>query len=747
MSNYLPPYLMASKPLPFEEDTFEFNLEKNENIEPSSPLDPSLFSFLQEPPTLESDLDHSRFSQVRPIPKSENGINESLKKSNGNEDFLKELDDWKKLFDGILNEYKNIIGKHKDVLDFLKNFNNCRDELQTHFPSEDLNLIHDYLNAGYAGIKILKPLNKAALHAVKWFALQKAKKELDMLLARHKDELNEKKLPYSKDKIIAQCYKNLENEQQNAVNKSTNEILKLTTYHFVPLYVSNSINLLPNNVKKYCKLGCAISKESSELMETWGNRKIFKGWLQRLNTHRHVNIDDAQTLQHQLKNDIKIFLKNLKKCDSSEEAQDLLGEFDIVFDVPKDLSDWREILKNKKLKEFFSHQYQCHKGQFLEFDQNSLRSLLQKRENNERLMHFDRMLLSLEKLNFIYEGFTDLSITEIKAQLKDNHIDFEKIPNFPATKEEWNSKIVDIDFNILLCTEWVTYNETADRLLRQGIEVSLLLKINNESNILMFRGIEHVLSIIFIGFRMSSYIPGLQKGLERIYINPFLADLPIPAIGLLKILTPRYNFTLDGLFILAIHHCVGRYYKPHEYSMEGYYISFLISWSKLTAQIEFCLYHVKKILLALQTEFIEKLILKIQPTVMDERYDELKIALVAYNAKTKEYQIQLNQQLKQLKLKDLDTLLQPNDVKVSGPNGEENYSPLQNLIDTLKGVDKECLSESTLDYFKEHLGIDLKQEDEEMIPKQIEKFFTRSENDFFNSYKHNRENFLSNIAN
>ncbi|CUI17698.1 Conserved hypothetical protein [Candidatus Protochlamydia naegleriophila] len=747
--------LLPEKSL-FEGKTYQFNSTMEVNLAKAScdlsnafysriKLDPSA---LQQQKTFLPSVKAIQTVPVTFVPPSNqapsNDTSEKESSAELDKRFHAELNEWKTKFKHILLDCKAESEKHKFLFEFSKNIHLFAEEFQSVckglLSSNESTLIWEYLDAAHEGVKFFKPLDNAALNAAKWFMIHQAKKELDQIYLQRPKTTNVK-IAIERQKCFDQCFKELEEAREKAQRDCTNQLAKLAAHQIIPHFLSDTLGLLPKATKKCCKLAADIQKNICSLSEFWKAFHLQKNWTQQLQPKLTVDLQYNQEFQQERKNELQAFMNSLSECQNMDEVRRILKRFRIECELPKEMQGWQALLESEKFKAFLESSYQAYTGKVIAASPEDIHALLQKRQRS-----FDLCVhIALGKLDPLFASCTSLSFEEIQAKLKQNHMDLSLIEGAPRNKVEWDDQIADNDgvLRIYLCSQWVNYQQAASQLVEQGTRASLLTKIQTEKKLLAFRGIEQVVGAVLIGLKIALYLPGICMYLERYCLNYFVSNLPLPGLGLLAILSADRDVTIDALFTAALAYCIGAYYKPNEYNLEGYKIHFRIEWSKFKAQLVSYHHRVKQLLLMIQINLIENCVLGIKNDSqdVDRRFQELRDALSVYILNNKAYQAQLDKQLDDLKLKDINLLIQPQSIP--GPNGEEDYSPLKQLIAALEEIDSDCISEGTKNFFEEHLGINLEQ-DQEKLKSKVEKFFIQSESKFFRSFKQNHANFIQN---
>ncbi len=658
--------------------------------------------------------------------------------------FHAELNEWKAKFKHVLSDCEVSADKHKFLFEFSKNIHLVAEEFQAVCKDilsvKESALIWDYLDGAYEGVKFFKPLDIAGLNAVKWFMIHQAKKELDQIYIQRSKTTNAK-IALERQKCFDLCFNQLEKAREKAQRDCTSQLAKLAVYQIVPHFLSETLELLPKVTKKCCKLAADIQKNITSVSDFWKAFHLQKKWVQQLQPKLVVDIQYDPEAQEKYKNELQAVMQDLTECQNIDEVKRILKRFRIKCELPKEIQEWKTLLESEKFKAFLESSYQAYTGKFITTTPEEIQALLQKRQQSFDL----NVHAALHKFDSLFASCTTLTFEEIEAKLKQNHMDLSLIEGAPTNKTEWDDQIAEVDgiLRIYLCSQWVHYQQAASQLAEQGARASLLAKIKTEKKLLAFRGIEQVIGSVLIGLKIALYLPGICFYLERYCLNYFVSNLPLPGLGLLAILSGDKDVTIDALFTAALAYCVGAYYKPNEYNLEGYKIHFRLEWSKFKAQLVYFHHRIKQLLLMIQINLIESCVLRIKndSQAVDRRFQVLKDALSVYALNNKAYQAQLEKQLDELKLKDVNRLIQPHSIP--GQNGEEEYTPLKQLIAALEEIDPECLSENTKDFFQEHLGIDLEQKPEKLKSK-VEKFFIQSESGFFKDFQKNHAAFVLN---
>ncbi|WP_068469119.1 hypothetical protein [Candidatus Protochlamydia phocaeensis] len=660
------------------------------------------------------------------------------------EDYIQRLENLEKIFDKIVKDTDKHLAGYKDLWMHVKNAYHFKEELMGFLKevisSDTCDHISDNIDNIYDPLKVFKPLGAAALNAVKYVALQQARKELD-----HIQKGIQKQSKHYKLKNIQRRLERLSNrikeEQQEAINDSTEQGAKVIGNHFIAAQLAKYAGLSQNKVLKGCKIAADVGKEIKDIRKIWQGYKYQGEWQYHLAPRLRINEGLDLTAKEKIKNELEAFLLSLNNAQTIEDVKKILEDIRIDLDVPSDIEEWKEWLQHDRMQDYLLRSYQYRKGIVYFANQDDIQALLIKRQQfTSKILIFNQ-----EKIELFAAQSVDLSFEEIQRWLAQEHIHLKEIEGAPQTKDEWIQRIQQEDFIVVLAKQRAAYQETVARLAEQGLRAGLLKKISLERKLLTFRGIESILNIALACIRIAFYLPGLGGDLEKYLINLLVDKLPIPGLGLVTILCCDRDLTLDNLFMMAIHHCVGYYYKPNEYSLEGYKINAKMQYSRLMAQLYLCVNLLKRMLLWIRIRIVENFILRRQNRSIetDSQYQDLKQRLNQYNLEYRAKMMQWEAQIEKLKLADLQLLLQPNPVKIIASNGEEeDFEPLKNLVAALDSSDFDCFPQDILDTFKEHAGLDLTEENKSKTEASLKSLFLKAELSLSKSYLANRIAFL-----
>ncbi|MCE2983189.1 MAG: hypothetical protein LW832_06450 [Parachlamydia sp.] len=527
---------------------------------------------------------------------------------------------------------------------------------------------------------------------------------LKEIIEKHKNITSESKQKCKKFKFFYKVENEVENQLFHSDDKST--IKPYFEHFYAAVKLITPLNSIVLNGKKWMALRKAKSElEQLNQMGTIPFEKIAA-------RERKLKREQSKTNQ-KIKKESSFFLKKVlelahsqfKKC--SKLWDDITREHRGIQESKKGhqiYQDWSEKLQN--------------------FEANDSANLKQCQANHEA-----RLFAHKQKFDDFITQINSLPLEELKKALVEKHIHLDE-----CQLEGLQGKLADGEFRIQLCNEWVEYIETTEQLIKQGAVATLLKKIEVDSTLMDVKYYSHLLGLFFVGLRTNELLPGMQQALEQSMMSYLINDVPLPFMGLMKILLPKCQFTTGDFFLLTAGFSINYYYKPNEFSLKGCTNQARIYWSEFKSDLEMdraCLkFYLNHFILFLQIHFVEKLILKIQPAVADPRYDQIRDQFDADKAAVIRAYEELTQQLNELRIKDLNYNLQPNAVFVKGPEGDIPYEPIQHLLDAMNDPEITYLKK-TVDAFKEHFGVDLEKQNRDEIIAQMKQMLASDPSFFY----------------
>lgn len=563
---------------------------------------------------------------------------------------------------------------------------------------------------------------------------------------------------------IHQLNQKLLKDQQEFSTKNSLKIWKiLSLASKTPL---EKLATLPSKTAtKLGKIGFNIYKNISGMQSLSISYRQQKEWIHLLKTRFIVNINcPTQESQETLKEDFRKFLNSLKDSGNLKEINEKLLRAGITVKIPLSFENWEELfgqweelfspqhIKNEQLvkSEYFLRQlrdlYYYYAGKQLVINQDQIKSLLRQRQI-EKKQRIDKSVSFI--LNHIHHC-QQLDFPNIKAYFKNLHIQIDQIDSSifsspaPNSKEEWEQCVQDPTFCQALAKQWVDDQEILAQLSAQAFQQALLSKNSVEEKFLRFRGLEYTVSMITSLTQFIFCLPRTSLSPMTPIIELLVADitkLDIPGLGLIQVVYPVYsdlNLKIDNLFMKVIEHCFAIRYKPNEYSLEGYEIVIKARLFGFIVKIHYLRSLLEQVLLWLNIKVIENLISrKNKPEDEDERYAKISQRYEQERLNCKKQIEELEERLDKLRVEDAK-------LHVCSPEGSLNQqrelttNPIQILAQSFMSAKFEYFPSEFHRFFEENFGFKLTEANKAGLEKKLEEFFSKTEEEFVDSYQEHR---------
>lgn len=670
---------------------------------------------------------------------------------------LKDLKNWEddyKKWMCNLNEYKHFQGSILDVLNYFHiNRENFVAALTPLLSLEQAELLHDYLNNSNDIFKAGGATANLFFNAVKWFMINQAREDLKDLENRCQDLENkihstsshaglrestqaiEERLDGLRHKLIK--------EQQAAQVKGLDSLGKLMSKAIVfpiaealPYAASLSKSSAQKIAAKSGKYGFSVFKHIHHIYEIYQARRLQSEWMHHLKPRMMIDPSISADSQQQLQEDVQAFLNSLTQCSSLKEVEKQFKAVGLSLELPEDFEKWQKLLADKRYCRYLIHSYYHCVGKQPVMNSAYLQDLLHQRQ----AVFEAKVEQSLPMIDQQIQACQEMSFAEIQKHFAKLHIHFDRLESPPQDKREWQAKIQSEDFRRSLAKQWVDYQETNAQLAEQAMRQALLSKNQVERSLLFYRGVESLVGVVVSITQIALAIPGWALTKIWSVLQTLVADLGtfIPGIGVVYLLFPETALKVDSVAMLFCESLVGSVYKPHEYSWEGYKVSFLIRWFKfvsmLCTMINWLEYGLVSFTIGIETLAFQR------PNFQDTRFIQIQEKLEQQHLNCKQRVQELEERLYQLRIQDARSIIQPNAVQ----NGQkqQEFDPFENLTEALKDADFSYFPTSTLEFFEENLGIELTKMNLNQLKEKLENSFTLGEEDFIDAYRFNRSKFV-----
>jgi len=517
---------------------------------------------------------------------------------------------------------------------------------------------------------------------------------------------------------------------------------------FAPLTEKESIKGIKHFIRLY--------KEVKNIYTIWKDYKLPNEWAYHLKPKILIDETVSDQSRQDLLVEMKAFIDELFQLPTVQAVRKKLNEAglrSLESNVPNLIEDWRELLTHKRFQRHLcaSYAFSNHKQTIRSMNGERLKLMIDKRKEI-----FDQQVQSaLLEVNPMITSQEGANLEEIKQFFAKNHIHIDqalffnlqsqkpgsslsKVLKAKATPVEslhdWHMAVGQPDFRRQLAEQWVKHQYAIAQLTEQAIRHATLSKLNVERNLIIYRLVEHVVSIASCLLSLSLLFIAPQWGIVKIVLDVLLSEGKIPGLGIISVLYPEITLSVDSLLMSMISHCFAYHYKPHEYSFEGYKISLQQQWLNLKSFIHSFLFALKRICFETSLKF-EKFVLRRSGEQLQEmqRKINFKQKLKNYKLSQKQSNNQLKERLNVLRLKDVQRHAYPNIFKKNLP-----LKPIPDIVEALKEAHFSYFPENTLQFFEENLGFKLTEESKPQLAKKIEQHFAWSESSFFDYYRTQR---------
>lgn len=484
---------------------------------------------------------------------------------------------------------------------------------------------------------------------------------------------------------------------------------------------------------------------------------------------RHELSQEKATLYNQsLTKEVNSFLNQLEGLNSIEEVNEILAKYSPTSrEVPESIEQWNSQMKSDQFKAYLTELYYRSIGKRpLILPGDYLKTRKDKTDKRTATAALAIIPTHCKECEL-------KDIDQIRAHFKKLHIDIDKVilnedlrnqlsspQNDGAkikidTKDKWEICIADPDFCLALARQYVEYQETIAKLVRQATQQALRSKIEVEKKFLGdFRMTACNVSIAFDVLQLFTCW-GQLKAAEAVldlFVTNF-SKLNVPGMGIAHLLYPLYptlKFKLLAMIILLAEHFFAIKYKPYEYSLQGYKLVFQIHLLTLQAMAHYYLSYCQKMFLWLNIRLIENCIMGMEqsPFENDTRYADLNNSMnTAQNAYEKE-NLHFKKQLADLKIKDANLIIAPRVKK-----GEEEVNFFKTIAEAIANVDLNYVPPGFEEWWRNNFGFELndklindKEALQEALQKKLESFFINNEEEFSERCLENRFSYLRTAA-
>lgn len=671
---------------------------------------------------------------------------------------IKNLESTYKKWIKDLKNYNSFQGYALDILEYFHvNRENFVLGLTPFLSSEQVELLSTYLDSSNEAVKITGAAAHVFLNAVKWFILNQVRQDLRELENRYQDlDAQMGTFSSSQSTPSGESIKTIEErldslrqqlieEQQSAQSKGINNLGKVLSKAVVsPLTdaLTHLTSLSESSAKKIAarsgKYVFNIFKHIHHIYEIYQARHLQSEWIHHLKPRLIVDLSVSKTAQQELQEDAQAFLDSLAQCSSLKEVKQRFKTVGLSLELPENFERWKQLLSDKRYCRYLIHSYyQCVGQQPVMNSAADMQALLRQRQ-----AAFEAKVE--QSLPFIAEQIQacqEMNFADIEQHFATLHIHFDRLESPPQNQQEWKEKIQSESFCHSLAKQWVDYQETSAQLAEQMMRQALLSKHHVESRFLLCHGAESLISITFSIIQIALAIP--EWALSQIWslLQLIVTDIGeiIPGFGFASLLFPEISLKVDNVVLLFFEYLVGSTYKPNEYSLEGYKVSFLIRWFKFASLLYTLLSYIEQGILWTSIS-LGNYIPQAQPIDVEAYTAQIQERLKQQQLSYKQRIKGLEECLHQLRLQDVRSMIQPD-----APLNEEEkqgFDPFENLTAALKDVDFSYFPPSALEFFEENLGIELTKINPNQLKERIEKSFTLDDEDFIDSYRSHRAKFI-----
>jgi hypothetical protein len=371
--------------------------------------------------------------------------------------------------------------------------------------------------------------------------------------------------------------------------------------------------------------------------------------------------------------------------------------------------------------------------------------------------YFKTLSIDLDQLTFIYTTGPQLSNTE-------------NLIVTVGSKEQWEWALKQPDFHQHLCIQkqlarqWVKHQHAVAQLSKQALFQAISSKIRVEEKLMVSCFIEHLVKIVSCGFNLTSRFLLTKYILDFVKINnkiPLGVLISIPLGILFSILYPEIDLSIESLTIQLSNRIFACYFKPNEYGIQGFSLSFQKQWVDFKGFVSPFISTLKKLSLWIILKF-EKIIFSRSREYCLEREKTLEDRINQTKQTYTNKSCQLKTSLTKLRLKDVEFKAFSSIHKIQKEASRKHQetppipikpltnnekalvailllNPLAHIAEALDKINVSCFPAHVHQFFKGNLGIKLRQKNPDKDPlsihNKLEKFFELEEEKFFETYR------------
>lgn len=509
----------------------------------------------------------------------------------------------------------------------------------------------------------------------------------------------------------------------------------------VPLGITLIISVPIKAMSLVCKELNKIVLSSIKIHEFF---YLFKGkneWQSHLQPK--IVIDQTTALnkartgeQDRLQIEALHFISDLEHCESLAQVNTLLKKHNISIKLPTLFPEWQDHIQKQTVKDELIQSYYHNVGKHPFMNTEDLQTLLEKRKDqfNEKVDRATDLFLQH------FENCKDMeSLEEIIQYFAGINGCLDRLEDPPKNKADWDQKAATVDFQKALATEWVKHQEALAQQAELTLRQMLKSKISQAQPFIMLDGVENAAQIgwsltqLWLSFKnplVSTTLSALDSTIKN------LSEV-LPFIGFATLFYPEWKFKCIPIIFAILRHCIGKYYKPNEYTFEGYKLALEIRWMRLILLTQSMTAWVRQMVLWINIRLIENCVLKFKDAPFEEDARVLRI-----KEKLTRSHENCNHQINSLKDR-LNTLRSMDNMINLFPDADksvvkEGAGPEEILAESLLKGDFEYFPESTCSFIGKQLGVELTNNNKDKIVKSLKELFLQNDDDFVESFTINR---------
>ena len=455
-------------------------------------------------------------------------------------------------------------------------------------------------------------------------------------------------------------------------------------------------------------------------------------------------INRQLSIQENLNKDLTEFLDSLNQCEQIEDVKKIYQQVGISLQIPSTIEDFQDLLDLPCYSRQLIQNYYYCVGRNHAMNEDQINNLLRSRQET-REQNID------ECLDFIVnhiEQCKEMELDEVKAYLANLHIhleeieisDNEEIPFPPTNRLEWEQCILSEEFQRAIAGKWLDFQETTLQLGLHMLRQAITSKHGVERKFLNFQQTSALIEMSCSVLQLLLCMPHAKafSFIQGFFTN--FSKLGIPSIGIVYVFCPLYpalHFRLEAIFLTISEHFFGIKYLPNEYSSESYQLNLHKQMTELIFSGYQLALYAKQTLLWLNIRLVENSVMGLEKKPFNEDarniqmlndYEQVRLDL-------KKKIMEINDSLKQLRIKDVKLIINPNMLKVG-------IDPIEEIADILQEVDFDYMPIRVKEFFEDHLGFELNNSNKHLLKEELEDFFSTRKSDFIDACDMNRSAYL-----